>query len=72
MVNAGCWFVKDLVTSLAQPVRKFTLEVIRYAHKLLVKSTQFKGDLATHREIAAHKLTYPSRLHRGEMEAPVL
>src|SRR5262249_635767 len=63
MVNARCWFVKNLLTSLAQPIGKFSLKVIRYAHKLLVKSTQFKGDFAAHREIAAHKFTYPSRFH---------
>jgi hypothetical protein len=39
MVDAGCWFVKDLMTSPAQPMRKFCLEVIRHVYKLLVKST---------------------------------
>src|SRR5437763_12234172 len=72
MVDTSCWFVKDLVTSLAQPIGKFSLEVVRYAHKLLIKSPQFKGDLAAHRKITAHKLADPSCPHRGEMEAIVL
>src|SRR5271170_5617741 len=30
MVNASRWFIKDLVTSLAKPIRKFSFEIIRH------------------------------------------
>jgi hypothetical protein len=71
MMNHGRWLIVDPVTTAANSICEFGLEVIGYTHELFIKPPELQCGIATYRKIATHKICNPCWSNRGEVEAIV-